>query len=149
MPRRQHELPHTAGKPGPCDAARDAWLDACEQAKEAADERRRRKDELVDRMLETGTARVPCVDPRTKRVKWLELSAGEPRLKAVKAEAADRAENGRQCPRSEFNPDEPGTGQTGTEALQRDSTPPEVDETGSDATPDLRTPGQQRRGARR
>lgn len=86
MPR-QHELPHTAGKPGPCDAARDAYLDAAECASEAASEKKRKLSELLDRMLETGISRVPCVDRKTNRHKWLEITEGEPRLRAVKAEA--------------------------------------------------------------
>lgn len=88
MPQRQHELPHTTGPKGPCDSARDAYAEALETAAEAASEKKRRKEALVDRMLSTNTPRVPFVDAKGKR-RWLVITAGEPRLKSEKAQAGE------------------------------------------------------------
>lgn len=150
MPR-QHELPHTAGARGPCDNALEAWQDACESAEEATAERRRKRDELVDAIQECGASRIPYVDRKTKRRKWLEVTAGEPKLRSVKAEAgAGVAETGHGVPAESADADPatagrriaPGAAGELVDVASDDSS----DSTGDN---DLRTPGQQRRRVRR
>lgn len=92
MPRRHPEqltVPGTAPPVGPCDAARDAYVTAIADATEAADARRRSRDQLIDRMQETGVSRVPYVDPKSGKRKWLEITA-DPKLRSVKAEDGEQ-----------------------------------------------------------
>lgn len=90
MPR-QHTLPHTADTAGPCDRERDAWLDAKEAASEANDDKRRKLQNLLDKMLETGTDRLCITDPGTKKRRWLVVTA-ETKLRAEKADPAPEGE---------------------------------------------------------
>lgn len=103
-------IPGTEPVRGPCDDALTAWQDACETADEANAEKRQKRTELVDRMLEVGISRLPIVDRKTKRRKWLEITQGEPRLRAVVAEQeaeGDSADTrrGRRTTRTTETPD--------------------------------------------
>ena len=128
---RQRELPHISSPKGPCDAERDAYSDALEQATEAASAKKRTLTELLDKMLETGTSRVTVTDPKTGRPKWLEITEGSPKLRACKAETGvqlDRqsSRTGDQYGQKLDSAGEPENGPSEPENGVQDS-PPEVD----------------------
>lgn len=154
---QQITIPGTAPIPGPCDAARDAWLDACDAATEAAAEKRRKLAEFMDAMLDAGVSRVPVVDRKTKRRKWVELTQGEPRLRTRAAEVEGEEGAVRRGPRgsrrTEHEARENADPFAATSAGMAE-TPlglPQAEHSAADSAPavhDLRTPGQQRRSGR-